>query len=291
MNDVDTMNGDVRPGLSRDAEAVLRDARWSEVPSGDRSRVWRCTFGDGRPPLAVKAPATGAHGAEAVERAHLLRDEAERLGWLAAHLALPTLHVPEIVVAPVHDAAVPVLVTKWIDAEPDLRLLGSATTVAQLFGRALAEIHDASRRIDLDDCPFDASLAVRLAELGVRVANDVVDTSRFVEPFDRYTPAELLERVERMAAVARDPEPEDRVLVHGDLCVTNLLVDVLAETPVAALDWASAGVGDRHQDLAITARSLLRNFGGEALPTFFAAYDFDPDPFRLEVYALAEELF
>lgn len=286
------MSGDdARPTLSGTAAEALREARWAEVPSGGRSLVWHCTFSDGRPPLAVKVPARGAPAAETKERARLVRDEADRLGWLAAHVTLPTLKVPEVVAAPAEGDSEPVLVTRWIDAEVDLRLLGSAATVAQILGRALAEIHDASRGIDLADCPFDASLAVRLGQLGVRVSNGVVDTSRFVEPFDRYTPAELLTRVERMAKVARDPEPEDLVLVHGDLCVTNLLVDVMAETPVAALDWASAGVGDRHQDLAITARSLLRNFGGEALPTFFAAYDFDPDPLRLEVYALAEELF
>ena len=285
------MSDDARPHLSDAAAEALRDARWTPAPSGDRSRVWRCTFGDGRLPLAVKSPASGLPEAATRERAELLRDEAERLAWVGAHLKLPTLQVPDVVVAPVAGDTEPVLVTRWVDAEPDLRLLGSATTVAQIFGRALAEIHEASRRVDLAGCPFDASLATRLEQLAARVADGVVDTSRFVEPFDRYTPAELLSRVGRMAEVARDPEPLDRVLVHGDLCVTNLLVDVLAEAPVAALDWGFAGVGDRHQDLVITARSLLRNFGGEALPTFFAAYDLDPDPLRLELYALAEELF
>lgn len=284
---------DVAP-LDVDGEAahLLDGARWTAVTSGANTLVWRCTFGDGRAPVVVKAARSGMGERADEASAQAVRGEADRLGWLAAHVELSSLRLPEVVLAPAPDDPAPLLITRWIDAEADLRLLGSAVTVARIYGQALAEIHGALGAADLDVCPFDASLTERLTRLEHRVADGLVDPTRFGEPFDRYTPAELLVRINRMAEVARDPEPADRVLLHGDLCVTNLLVDVPAESPVAAVDWAWAGVGDRHQDLAITARSLLRNFGGESLPTFFAAYGgFDPDPLRIELYSISEELF
>ena len=83
----------------------------------------------------------------------------------------------------------------------------------------------------------------------------------------------------------------DQVLVHGDFCVTNLLVDPATAAATGVLDWGRCGIGDRHLDLAVTARSVVRNFGGEALPGFFAAYgESHPDPLRLEFYALLDEL-
>lgn len=131
----------------------------------------------------------------------------------------------------------------------------------------------------------------RTSRVDERVAAGLVDGSRFEDVFARYTPGELAERLRKLADAAAVPEPEDRVLVHGDLCVSNLLVDPNGGAPLGVVDWAFAGVGDRHLDLAIAARSLARNFGGECLPSLFAAYGgFDPDPIRLELYALAEEL-
>ena len=184
------------------------------------------------------------------------------------------------------------LVTSWLEGVTDPRLLRSPETAVAAFGTALASLHEASRRIDLDRCPFDASLDARLAAATDRVEAGLVHPAELDAPYDRYRAAELLDRVRSMAAATGPPELEDRVLVHGDFCVSNVVFDPTYGTTVGALDWAFAGVGDRIQDLAITARSLSRNLSGEVLPEFFAAYGLaEPDLLRIETYVVLEELF
>lgn len=287
------MSTAAHPAWHGEAESVLRDARVESRASGRRSQVWRATFDDGRPSLAVKLPVTaGRTDAEAGEAARLVHDEASRLAWLAEHVPVRGLAIPEVVVAPEPDDPSPILVTTWLAGEVDPRLLSSPGVAVVAFGRALAVLHDASRSLDLDGCPFDASLATHLGAAARRVDDGLVDTAALDDPFDRYEATDLLERARRLAGVTRAPDATDRVLVHGDLCVSNLLLDPGSGTAVGAVDWAWAGVGDRHLDLAVTARSLARNFSGEVLPDFFAAYgELDPDPLRLEAYALIEELF
>lgn len=284
------------PDLHGPAATVLADAAFEPVASGRRSRVWRATFPDDRGDLAVKmaapAPPVGEGGGGHAEAVAAIHAEAERLVWLTEALHGRGLAVPGLVVVPEPGDRQPILVTSWLEGTVDPRLLRSPEVAVENFGRALASLHEAARRIDLDACPFDASLERQLARAQERVDRGLVDPGGFAHPYDHYTPAELLDRVRQMAEAASGPAAEDRVLVHGDLCVTNIVFDPAYSTTVGALDWGFAGVGDRHQDLAITARSLARNFSGEVLPDFFAAYGLEhPDLLRIETYVTLEELF
>ena len=234
---------DVPITLGTGAADVLAGARWEAVQSGRRSDVWRCTFADGRQTLAVKAVASDGTPTAAArdEAAGHLRDEAAILAWAAEPLADVGFAIPTVVAAPAADDPNPTLVTTWIDGEADLRFLGSATLAAESFGRALAALHRTSRGIDLAACPADASLAAHLARVDERVAAGLVDGSRFEDVFARYTPGELAERLRKLADAAAVPEPEDRVLVHGDLCVSNLLVDPNGARPSASWTGRSPG--------------------------------------------------
>lgn len=288
---------DEPPVLHGAARESLRDARFVPVASGHRSRVWRASYDDDRADLAVKTvpprhdgPAPAA--AFRAETVALIHAEADRLAWVTEHLAGRGVPVPELVVAPEAGDPDPILVTTWVEGTVDPRMVRSPEVAVELFARTLASLHEASRRIDLDACPFDASLDHLLDHAADRIDRGLVDTSRLEDPYDRYTPTELLDRVHQMATTAAAPGAEDRVLVHGDLCVTNVVLDPAYSTAAGVIDWAHAGVGDRHQDLAITARSLARNLSGEVLPDFFDAYGLsDPDLLRIETYAALEELF
>lgn len=287
------MSRDAGPDLHGEASRLLAGAAFEPVTSGRRARVWRASFADGRGDVAVKTAAPGAAAdpvrAEAVA---LIHAETERIAWLADTLHDRGLATPELVVAPEAGDDDPILVTSWLEGTIDPRLMRSPEVAVENFGRALASLHEASRRIDLDACPFDASLERRLEQAAVRVERGLVDTSRLEDPYDHYTATELLDRVRQMAEAASGPDTVDRVLVHGDLCVSNIVFDPAYSTTVGAIDWAFAGVGDRHQDLAITARSLTRNLSGEVLPDFFAAYGLShPDLLRIETYVTLEELF
>jgi len=285
------------PQLHGAAAAVLGGARFEPMASGRRSQVWRATFDDDRGDLAVKVPATVADGttgsaAARAEAVALVHAEAARLTWVTEHLAGRGLGVPGVVAVPEPDDPEPMLVTTWLAGTTDPRLMRSPEIAVESFARALASLHEASRRIDLAACPFDAGLEARLAQAAARVEAGLVDTARLEDPYDRYRPGDLLDRVRRMADATKPPQPEDTVLLHGDVCVSNVVFDPAYSTTVGAVDWAFAGVGDRHQDLAITARSLARNLSGEVLPDFFAAYGLsEPDLLRIETYVALEELF
>jgi aminoglycoside phosphotransferase len=268
---------------------LLDGGAWTAVTSGAWSRVWRVDLADGSRRVAVKVALE--HSNEGVAGAHpgeLLAREAQCLSWVAGPAARAGVPVPEVVLAPDPDpdpGVDPVLVTSFLDGEADLRLLGSSERATEALGRALAGLHT----IDPAGCPFDASAAALLAEAGARVDAGLVSSDVLQPALQSFTPERLLTHIRAMAPTA--VHEADQVLVHGDFCVTNLLVDPATAAATGVLDWGRCGIGDRHLDLAVTARSVVRNFGGEALPGFFAAYgESHPDPLRLEFYALLDEL-
>ena len=274
--------------LAPDLAERLRDGTWTEITSGSWSRVWRVEPAGGGPTLAVKlaldVSADGTPGNGGADGR--LAREAECLSWVAARAAAADLPVPDVVAAPTADPGLdPVLVTTFLEGEADLRLLGSSERATEALGRTLAAVH----AIDPTGCPFDASLETLLAEAGARVDAGLVTRESLQPALQPFTPERLLTHVRAMAP--EGTEPADQVLVHGDLCVTNLLVDPRTGAATGVLDWGRCGIGDRYLDLAVTARSVVRNFGGEALPGFFAAYgETNPDPLRLELYSLLDEL-
>lgn len=90
---------------------------------------------------------------------------------------------------------------------------------------------------------------------------------------------------------ARYREPEERVFVHGDLCLPNLLVEDGALSGI--VDWGRAGYGDPYQDLALAVRSLEHNLGpgdwGRRLGEACGLGELDCE--RLELWTSFDELF
>lgn len=268
-------------------------ARFTRQTSGTRSSVWRATFEDDRPDLALKTAIDANDGtpAQREESRMLIGQEIDRLTWLATHMTHPGLGFPTREAVDDSHGPRPVLVTRWLEGKTDPRLLRSPSHAMDVIGRSLASLHESTRHVDLGTCPFDSSMDALLHRCEQRVAAGLVDTKSLRDPFDHFTPNELLTRAQLLASRTRPMEDADRVLVHGDLCISNIIFDPQYSTVVGAVDWTHAGVGDRHFDLAVTARSMARNFSGEVLPDLFAAYGLDePDLVRIEAYALIEEL-
>ncbi|WP_245862106.1 aminoglycoside 3'-phosphotransferase [Sanguibacter antarcticus] len=79
------------------------------------------------------------------------------------------------------------------------------------------------------------------------------------------------------------PPVDAPVLVHGDACVPNTLVD--AEGRFAAIvDVGDLAVGDRWADLAVCAMSLEWNYGTGWDGVFYEAYGVRPDLARIAFY-------
>jgi kanamycin kinase len=87
--------------------------------------------------------------------------------------------------------------------------------------------------------------------------------------------------VRRPASLGPAPDPDRLVVVHGDACAPNTLLD--EEGRFAALvDVGDVVVGDPWADLAVASMSLDWNFGPGWQPTFFEAYGVEPDPERID---------
>lgn len=79
------------------------------------------------------------------------------------------------------------------------------------------------------------------------------------------------------------PTVRDPVLVHGDACSPNTLLDTDGLF-AANVDLGDAAVADRWADLAVAAMSLEWNYGPGWDPYFFDAYGITPDPTRIAYY-------
>ena len=208
-----------------------------------------------------------------------LADEAERLRWLADHLSVPEVidtgadadHEWLVVAAlPGSDAT---SLEHQFDPE---RLL-------QILGRALRRFHDT---VPVDGCPFDSTTDTDLARAAARVDAGLVDESDFEALFAGMSASRLYE----LMVESRPGGDDALVVIHGDYCVPNVIVD--AGSVSGYVDLGRSGVGDRHRDLGIAARSVAQNFGGHAVPVFVDAYGLEqPDLARLDFFIMLDEFF
>lgn len=79
------------------------------------------------------------------------------------------------------------------------------------------------------------------------------------------------------------PPVDNEVLVHGDACAPNTLIDRDGHW-AGHVDLGALTVGDRWADLAVASMSLDWNYGEGHQDEFFACYGIDPDPVRIGYY-------
>lgn len=180
-----------------------------------------------------------------------MRDEAERLRWARAWIAVPE------VIEQGQDDAHEWLVTVAIDASSavDPRWADEAEKAVRAVGEGLRALHDA---LPVADCPWEWSTDGRIAGAAAR---------GIVVP-DDLIPAPPIDRL---------------VVCHGDACMPNTLLDADGR-PVAFVDLAALGTADRWADIAVASMSTEWNFGPGWEDTLIAAYGIEPDRQRLEYY-------
>ncbi|MCJ1694307.1 aminoglycoside 3'-phosphotransferase [Rathayibacter caricis] len=79
------------------------------------------------------------------------------------------------------------------------------------------------------------------------------------------------------------PEPEQPVLVHGDACAPNTMIDDDGSWS-GTVDVGDLGVGDRWADLAVAAMSLDWNYGDGFTGLLLEEYGIAPDEERAAAY-------
>jgi len=238
------------------------------------AHVWRCTARD-QSSWYLKAAPLAANVR--------LEREADCMRWMKSR---------GVLVPPVLDYTM-AADTEYLLAEEALGLPACASDwsvdgqrVAVALGTGLAALH----AIDAADCPFDRRIIHQLEEARIRLASGHVREDDFDESRRGRDPADLF--AELLATV---PPHEDLVLVHGDFCLPNVLLDEHASGELritGLIDCGRAGLGDRHQDLALAIRSLAYNLGPESVSSFLNAYGWPGlNPATIEFFTVLDEFF
>lgn len=150
-----------------------------------------------------------------------------------------------------------------------------------VIARGLRMIH----AVDPSFCPFDERLPVKMAEAQYRARNGLVHEKDFDAIWQGYSADRLYTEL-----VAVKPTTEDLVFTHGDYCMPNIIIK---NGEISGfIDWGRAGISDRYQDLALAARSIVRNYGKEWIPLFFEAYGLEKmDEAKVSFYQLLDEFY
>ncbi|MBV9865057.1 MAG: aminoglycoside 3'-phosphotransferase [Abitibacteriaceae bacterium] len=206
-----------------------------------------------------------------------LFEEKLRLDWIGNRLPVPSVRffgedeAREYLLL----SAVP-----GVDAT-DSSLQGQMEQVVGVLAAGLRQIH----ALPIQNCPFDQRLEHRLEAARTRLLNGEVDESEFEGENRSRDAAQLYNEL-----LSTAPESEDLVFTHGDFCLPNIIIHRGAIS--GFIDWGSAGIADKYQDLALAVRSLRHNFGAAWGPVFLREYGLDkPDRFKIEFYTLLDEFF
>lgn len=251
--------------------AIGADAPWEAVTLGySGTAIFRVTSaaGDARY-LKIGEQATAAE----------VMAEAARLEWLAGRVPVPqVLHVSEA-------EGRAFLLTSAVPGHVlcDPQVTRDLPRLVRLLAEGMRMLHG----LDAATCPFDARLDVKVAAAQERVMRGEVDEHDFDDIRHGRTAESLFAEL-----IATRPASEDLVFTHGDYCLPNILIDAERDAITGFIDLGRAGVADRYQDLALAARSLTYNFGGEWVPLLFDTYGLDTvDHAKIAYYQLLDEFF
>ena len=213
--------------------------------------------GEGGVTFRVGSVRSDISGTEFIKVAHAdgadFTDEAVRMRWAARYVTLPPVLGAGLDGGP--DGNCAWLRTRALPGVSAVhpRWLAAPDVAVRAIGMGLRTLHE---RLPVRSCPFDWSVASRLA---------------------RLTPA--------ARARVGEPPPTDRpVVCHGDACSPNTLIDDEGRC-CGHLDFGELGVADRWADLAVATLSFRWNYPGRVWDAeFFAAYGVEPDPARIGYY-------
>jgi aminoglycoside phosphotransferase len=210
---------------------------------------------------------------------HDLRPERDRLEWLAGRLP-----VPQVLYFGADRSRQFMLISEIAGLSAHDEHFGfRPRRIVTLLAESLKLIH----AVDITTCSFDQRIDVLFAAAHQRLIENRVAEDAF-DPARRGRPASDL-YAELLATRPADTAP---VFAHGDYCLPNVLIDPDRLTLTGFIDWGGAGISDRYLDLALAARSITYNLGGEWVAPFFAAYGLtEIDHARITFFQTLDEFF
>ncbi|WP_404822342.1 APH(3')-II family aminoglycoside O-phosphotransferase [Pseudomonas azadiae] len=205
-----------------------------------------------------------------------LANEIERLRWLR-HMNLPAPAVlDEVTEDHRHWLLMTTVPGQNLASASEL----SAARIINILATALRTLH----QVPIALCPFDHSLERRIAQAQTHVSAGRVDETDFDDERLGQSAGDVLAEL-----LSTQPKTHDLVVTHGDACLPNFMT---ADGRFSGfIDCARLGISDRHQDLALAARSIERNLGQAWVKPFFELYGAEPDEQRMKFYCLLDEFF
>jgi aminoglycoside 3'-phosphotransferase II len=206
-----------------------------------------------------------------------LRREVERTEWLAS----AGIRVPKVLAQFGSPPAFAVAMAALEGQSATCTGGDNWRPVVRAIAHALATIH----ALPVNSCPFDESLSVRLARAHDLVRKGEIDSAQFDARNATVTPEDLYERLK-----ASIPAQVDRVVVHGDATLSNLIF--ANDGKIGFVDCGNCGRSDRYVDLAPLVGELADRFGPEARNAFLRAYGgIEWDDWKAEFYSDLYEFF
>lgn len=136
--------------------------------------------------------------------------------------------------------------------------------LAKVFGESLKMLHS----ISTDGCPNKNRTVEIIEEARVNVANGGGDLEQLKTSFN-LSVKDALNEMEKLVGCEVDD-----VILHGDYCLPNIIMDNFKFT--GFIDLGYGGVGDRHWDIYWGIWTLRFNFGtGEYKNIFLKSYGLD----------------
>lgn len=258
------------PTLPVSLKGRLQRYSWQRDMVGESGGAVFRVYATGMPDRYVK------HGARHV--AQDIIDEMVRLCWLKERLPVP--QVEHFVADGEADAwllmsAIPGKTAYQImQTEPELRI---ATTVA--IAAFLRRLH----ALPADECPFNNSHPLRLADAHRRMIDGNVDTDDFGEQHEGWSARQVWAKMQTLLPFVSDP-----VVTHGDFSLDNILIE--GGVVSGCIDLGRMGIADRYQDIAILWDSL-GEFGAEVQKAFADAYRIAIDHRKIDFHLCLDEFF
>lgn len=224
----------------------------------------------GRPSLFLK------QGAGRIARD--IADEYARLRWAQGQLPVPQLiaFAEEADTAwLLSEAVAGTAAHAWLEANPDRR----ADAVAGM-ARLLRRLH----ALPAETCPFNAGMPLRMIGARANIDDGLVPEDEFDDARAGWTAEQVWDKLRSIPPVTAAP-----VITHGDFSLDNIFLDEAGEV-VGLIDLGRLGVADRYQDLAILL-NCFNEFDSALGEVLFDVYGEQPDPQRIELHLLLDELF
>ena len=147
----------------------------------------------------------------------------------------------------------------------DRQYLDDPKRLSVLLGERLRALHETAH----GDCPVQDRMSTYLATVEENYRKEQYDLSYLMDGISHFTADEAYRYVTAHKGALRN-----EVLLHGDYCLPNVMLDDWRFS--GFIDLGAGGVGDRHVDLYWGAWTLRFNLGTDAYrERFFDAYGRD----------------